>query len=294
MRNWRFWCLLAACILLGICLANPKLNLNRSVYRYLFVIDISQSMNAGDYHLEGLPNDRLGFAKASIRQALDALPCGSQVGLGVFATRNTQVLFQPMEICGHFPVIADVLEHIDWRMAWAGDSYIGRSLLNGLREAAALGKDTRLVFFTDGQQFPPQPDTVNFEAKDRSVGGLIVGTGGPESVPIPRLDKENRQQGYWEYVDLRDYLPSSTMPANASGFYLSRLDEPALRELAAESGMGYHRLENPQGLAQALLADDLATTHTVATDIRWLLALLALFLLLLTRFDRIPLLIGKK
>ncbi len=285
--GWRFWALLTACILLALSLAEPKLSVKRPVFRYLFVIDITQSMNARDYHLDGLPADRLGFVKASLRQALHQLPCGSEVGLGLFTTRNSQRLFQPLEICEHFPVIADVLEHVDWRMAWAADSHIARGLYTGLREAGAGGRDTRLVFFTDGQQFPPEADVPSFDGKPGEVGGLIVGIGGSQPVPIPRLDKENHSLGFFEYADLRDYLPPSAMPQHPNGpaYYLSRLDERALRGLAMATGLSYHRLETPEGLAHALLARDLAAERTVAADIRWLLALPALLLLLLTRLE---------
>lgn len=284
-RGWRFWSLSAACILLAASLARPTLSVGQPVYRYLFVIDISQSMNARDYHQDGLPADRLGYVKASLRDALLGLPCGSEVGLGLFTTRNSQVLFEPLEVCGHLPLIAETLEHIDWRMAWAADSHIARGIYTGLREAAARGPDTRLVFFSDGQQFPPEPAPPPFDGKPGATGGLIVGIGGAQPVPIPRLDKDNQPQGVWEYRDLRDFLPPADMPQDSAQPYLSRLDETALRELAAITGLGYLRLESPQGLARALLDPGLATKQKVEVDVRWLLALLALGLLLVTRLE---------
>jgi mxaL protein len=278
--GWRFYSLSAACILLAFGLGRPSVEWAKPVYRYLFVIDITQSMNARDYHLEGLPADRLGFTKAAIRQALHALPCGSEVGVGLFTTRNSQVLFEPLEICQHFPLIADVLEHIDWRMAWAADSYITRGVYTGLREAIARGKDTRLVFFSDGQQFPPEPEPP-FDGEPGEPGGLIVGVGGSQPVPIPRLDKNGNPQGFWEYVDLRDWLPPAEMPLETSNYYLSRLDEAALRHIADVTGMAYHRLEAPEGLSKALLDKNLAAARVVEMDIRPILALLSLVLLVM-------------
>jgi mxaL protein len=260
------------------------LPIGRPVFRYLFVLDITQSMNARDYHQDGLPADRLGFAKASIRAALEALPCGSGVGLGLFTTRNSQILFEPLEVCGHLPLLADVLEHIDWRMAWAADSHVARGVFTGLREAAARGTDTRLVFFSDGQQFPPEANPP-FDGQPGAVGGLIVGVGGAQAVPIPRLDKDGQPLGFWEYVDLRDWLPAEAMPLDGAALYLSRLDETALRGLAATTGLGYLRLETPQGLAHALSDPGLAARRVVATDIRWALAALALLLLLVSHLD---------
>ena len=290
--GWRFMCLLSACILLSLSLARPTLPLKRPVYRYLFVIDITQSMNARDYPIDGLPAERLGFVKASILAALHELPCGSEIGLGLFTTRNSQVLFQPLEICAHFAVIADVLAHIDWRMAWAGDSHIARGVYSGLREAAALGPDTRLVFFSDGQQFPPETEPPPFDGKLGATFGLIVGVGGAQPVPIPRLDPDGTPQGFWEYVDLRDYLPPQAMPTNPAALYLTRLDEPTLRSLAATTGLNYHRLENPPGLAQALLSQAFAARRVVAVDISGLLAGSALILLLATRLNSAALFAG--
>ena len=269
-------------MLLAICLTRPTLPMTRPVFRYVFVIDITQSMNASDYHLEGLPTDRLGFVKASIRQALDTLPCGSELGLSLFTARNSIVLFEPLEICQHFPLIADVLEHIDWRMAWAADSHIARGVYTGLREAAARGAETRLVFFSDGQQFPPEPDFPPFDGQAGAVKGLIAGVGGSQPVAIPRLDQDNQPLGFWEYVDLRDYLPSSAMPQDQGSLYLTRLDEPALTRLATITGLHYHRLETPAGLALALRDRDLAAERKVAVDIRGLLAGLAILLFSLT------------
>lgn len=283
-RGWRFWSLLAAVFLLALTLAHPTLRLNRPVFRYLFVIDITQSMNVRDYHVDGLPADRLGFVKASVRQALLALPCGSEVGLGLFTTQHAQALFDPLEVCRHFPIIADVLDHIDWRMAWAGDSHIARGLYTGLREAAARGADTRLIFFSDGQQFPPESEFPPFDGRPGATGGLVVGVGGPQPAPIPRLDQENRPLGFWEYVDLRDYLPPTEIPGDGSALYLSRLDETALKALSGIAGLDYLRLQSPEGLTQALLAGKLAAQRAVDADARWVLALTALALLLATRF----------
>jgi len=283
--GWRFWFLLLACAAMCLSLTQPTLSMKQAVQRYILVIDITQSMNARDYHVEHMPADRLGFVKAAIRQALYNLPCGSEVGLGLFTTQNSQLLFEPLEICEHFAIIDDVLEHVDWRMAWGANSFIAQGLLTGIREIAQRNADIRLVFFTDGQQFPPVTESPNFPDIPGAVRGLIVGVGGAQPVPIPKLDMENRPQGFWEYADLRDFLPPSELVdqrARTSNYYLSWLDEQSLQELAAMTGLSYHRLESSAGLSAALRSSDLAVEHSVDADVRWVLALLALILLLLT------------
>jgi mxaL protein len=285
--GWRFWCLLLACAALALSLTHPTLPVKKSVQRYVFVIDITQSMNARDYHLEHLPPDRLGFVKAAIGRTLRDLPCGSEVGLGLFTTQNTQLLFEPLEICEHFAVIDDALAHIDWRMAWGANSFIARGLFSALREIAARDTDIRLAFFTDGQQFPPEAEMPNFQGKPGEVRGLLVGVGGVQPVPIPRLDRDNRPQGYWQHADVKDFLPPTESVdghARGSNYFLSRLDEQTLRGLAAFAGLRYHRLVSPEDLSAALRSPDLAVKHRVVSDIRWVLALMAIALLLSTRW----------
>jgi mxaL protein len=283
-RDWRFWSLFAACVLLALCLFRPTVPWPRPVYRYLFVLDITQSMNARDYHVEGLPADRLGFVQASLRRVLHELPCGSEVGLGLFTTQHSQVLFEPMELCAHHAIVDEVIARIDWRMAWAADSHIAHGLYTGLRKLAESDPKVRLVFFSDGQQFPPQAERPPFHGKPGEVNGWIVGVGGANPVPIPRYDRENRPLGYWQYNDLEDWLPTSELaarPRHDSSPYLSRLDETILKELAAITGLGYHRLTSPKELGKALQATDLAERRAVPTDARPALAALALGLLLL-------------
>lgn len=279
-RRWRFLCLLVSALLLASSFVHPRLPMEKPVFRYLFVIDITQSMNARDYHQQGLPADRLGFVKAAIRYAWERLPCGSEVGLALFTSRNSQLLFEPLEVCGHLPLLADVLGHVDWRMAWAADSHIARGLHTALRETAARGQETRLVFFSDGQQFPPEPHPPYFEGQPGGVSGLIIGVGGAQAVPIPKLDSDNQPVGFWEYVDLRDWLASEWMPQDSTAFYLARLDETALRGFALTTGLAYLRLETPQQLSANLLNPNWSSLKIVEVDLRWLSGLAALTLLL--------------
>lgn len=287
--GWRFWSLCAACALLGGSLLKPTVPWPEAVYRYLFVIDITQSMNARDYHVTGLPADRLGFVKASLQHALEELPCGSEVGLGLFTTQHSQVLFDPIEICTHQALIDDIIAHIDWRMAWAADSHIAHGVFTALRELTEADRTVRLVFFSDGEQFPPQAAAVPFYGKPGEVSGLIIGVGGASPVPIPRYDRENKSIGYWQYADLEDWLPPSELagrPRHDSSPYLSHLDEPNLKALAATTGLRYHRLTTPAALIETLLDANLAERRIVALDARPALSLAAGVLLVM------PMLVG--
>jgi mxaL protein len=285
-RDWRAAALLVAVVLVVLTFADPKLPLPLRVYRYAFVVDVTQSMNARDYHVDNMPADRLNFVKESIRQAVHELPCGSEVALGLFTTRSVQLLFEPIEVCEHLPVIDDVLAHIDWRMAWAANSFIEQGVYAAIRDIKKRDPGVRLAFFTDGQEAPPQTIRPTFFEKPGEIAGLIVGVGGLHPTTVPKYDRENRLIGYWENTDIAQ-IPESTIAYQTTetaprpshdGYYLSWLDENHLRELSATTGLRYHRLETPHALVDALRAPEFAERRTTRTDIRWLLGLAALLL----------------
>ena len=189
MRNdLRFWCLALPGLLILAALFNPRVPLEKDSYNLVFVIDITQSMNARDYHLDGLPADRLSFVKTSLKQVIANLPCGSRVGIGLFTTKNSFPLFEPLEICEHYGAIASSLMKIDWRMAWAADSHIARGLYTSLKEIGRLESKPSLVFLTDGQQTPATAKEPRFLLEAGENSGLIVGVGNLQPVPIPKLD----------------------------------------------------------------------------------------------------------
>ena len=94
--------------------------------------------------------------------------------------------------------------------------------------------------------------------------------------------------GFWDYVDLRDYMPLSALPKDGSSLYLTRLDEEALTRMTTITGLSYVRLETPENLARALLTRNLAAERTAEVDIRWMLGSLTLLLLLITRLNFSP------
>jgi len=250
--NWRFKCLVVANLMLLPALFGLSVPLPQSIFRYNWVIDITQSMNVQDYHDPRLPADRLHFVTASLRRALPQLACGSEAGLSLFAGQQVLQLFEPIEVCEHRALLDQVLERLDWRMSWTADSDIAVGLAAAMRQTLVLQPAAVPVFFSDGEQFPPGAALPNFPAEEGG-GGLIVGVGGNVAVPVPRLDRDNRLIGYWEQAELEKFLPpGADRRAAASGFYLSRLDEAHLLELAALTGYSYHRLQTPDALLDVL------------------------------------------
>jgi len=288
--HWRLWAQTCAALLVAVCLFEPELTLPRRVFRYLMVLDITQSMNTHDYHQEGMPRDRLGYAKESVRAALHALPCGSEVGLGLFTTQTVHFLFEPLEVCAHFSVIDDVLSHIDWRMAWSADSHVEMGLYHAIRELKKRDATTRLIFLTDGQETPPQSIRPQFNDKPGELAGAIIGVGGLSPVTVPRYDRENQLLGNWQNSDIEKPPISSTVYSEkveeprilpTEGPYLSWLDEAHLKHLSAATGLSYQRLEAPVPFADYLNSTGLAELRPTVTDIRPWLGGLALFILTL-------------
>jgi mxaL protein len=273
LRDLRLWFLALPGLLILAALFNPRLSLNKNIYDLVFVIDITQSMNAQDYHVDQLPADRLSFVKISLKQVISNLPCESKVGLSLFTTKNSFLLFEPLEICEHYTAIVASLMKIDWRMAWSADSHIARGLYTSLKEINKLNPKPSLVFLTDGQQTPATAKEPRFLRESGENSGLIVGVGNLHPVPIPKLDNNNIQTGYWQVSEAEGRRGRSQA---ASGNYLTSVQEQALQRLARITGLSYHHLETPEKLVQALKTSKLQHRQKVSYDLRWILIALAL------------------
>ena len=300
--------LLLAWTLLALTLAHPTVAMKREVYRYMVVLDITQSMNVADYRVDGRPVTRLALAKEALRRALRRMPCGSRLGLGIFTAYRSFPLFQPVEVCAHYGEIGAALGHLDWRMAWAGDSEIAKGLQSGLRLAAKVEPRPALVFITDGQEAPPinPRHRPRFEGSPGAVKGIVVGAGGPLPVPIPKYDMEGNSLGYWKADEVLQIDPyslgrqtsvagetmveadgSPVTAAKGTGMeHLSSLRETYLRQLARETGLSYHHLENADSLGDALLAAEFGHALAVEADMRRALAAIAAIALLLVPVAR--------
>jgi mxaL protein len=166
-----------------------------------------------------------------------------------------------MEICRHYPGIEAVVRGIDWRMAWDGDSRIEAGVRAALTEARQRGLD--LVFFSDGDEAPHVgvPHMADLLAVQGKVKGLLVGIGGTQPRPVPRLDADNRVVGYWTAVDavregfypnLAEIVKQSPAPAELerSGAldevqeHKSALNEEYLQLVGASAGLAYVRADS--------------------------------------------------
>ncbi|MGE0485976.1 MAG: vWA domain-containing protein [Gammaproteobacteria bacterium] len=282
-RRLRLLLTVGACALLAATFAKPELTLTRPTYRYVFVFDITQSMNVAD--VPAAQTRRLDYTKQAASTALAALPCGTEVGLALFAGHRAFLLVTPVETCANYHELVQVIDGIEWRMSWEARSEVAKGLFKSVELLAALGRDTRLVFFSDGQEAPPiNPDVPpRFDGEAGTVAGLVVGVGGDTPVPIPRFDDEDKPLGVWH---AHEVLHTDTFTADqrkqagerplVGTEHLSSLREAYLQQLAAKTGLGYHRLQGGDDLLRALEQPALGIPRAVSTDMRWLVALIAL------------------
>jgi mxaL protein len=286
----------------------PSIPALQSRYSNLYILDITQSMNALDYTLDSKPQSRLEFARAALRQTLRELPCGSRAGLGIFTEYRSFMLFAPVEVCENFHELSSTLSLMDGRMAWAGASEIAKGLSWGFRILRQLPEKTGIVFFTDGHEAPPVNllHRPSLDVRPGEFRGLLVGTGGLTPLPIPKKDPSGNPLGYWkpDEVQQRDVYSqgragsrseetlvedagpamgareSAGAPQSGGSEHLSALHEAYLEQLAAESGLHYHRLRTAAGLQDAVRRAGADSIALVTLDARWIPGAIALMALL--------------
>lgn len=294
--------LAAAFFLISIATSISTLRVPQATYRYLFVIDITQSMNVADINYNGVATSRLDFAKIAVAQAIGELPCGSEAGLAIFSAHRTFVFFTPVEVCEHFDALHGMLRKIDWRMAWQARSEIAKGLYSAMRAALQSEEDTHVVFLSDGHEAPPVHADIrpSLDLEPGAVRGFVGGIGGAVPAPIPRLDANNSIIGHWTREEVMQIdLYSMGRPGTQKGEamvginmvdisrriamgqeHLSALREGYLRELAITSGLDYFRVDSVEKLLRSLKRDSYGRRTAVATDLGWIPATLAFALLL--------------
>ena len=210
MRSrWRLWVLLSAALLALAAALVPEVSMRTQVFRYLFVFDVTQSMNVEDYAGVGGAKSRLAAARDAVEAFFGEAPCGSEAGLAIFSGHRTFLLLNPVEICENYPELVAILQSIHWRMAWKARSEVTKGLDSALLIAAKMGEELRLVFLTDGHEAPPINDRFppKTKAEAGEIDGIIVGVGGLDPKPIPKLDRRDQRLGYWQHNEVLQVDP---------------------------------------------------------------------------------------
>ena len=146
--------LCVALLLLIAALFKPTMPLKRNVYSYIFVTDISQSMNVIDMPLNGNLVSRMQYQQHLLHRVMGELPCGSQVSIGLFTGVSVAALYTPIEVCQNFAAIEDTIEHLDWRSGWSGNSRIRESMVTLAKLIRSFPEPAQVVYFSDGEESP--------------------------------------------------------------------------------------------------------------------------------------------
>jgi mxaL protein len=281
-------------ILLLLALLVPPITLPRYAYNYVFVFDITQSMGVEDYDIAGAQLSRLDYARQAAHAALRQLPCGSRVGWGAFAEYRTLLLLAPIEVCSNYNDLLASLDQIDGRMRWGNASEITKGLFWAMRAAKEIGRpETQVIFLSDGHEAPPlTADGVPLfdDLKRGELRGWVIGVGGPVPRTIPKIDRDGKATGFWRAEDVDQGSANAKKPGAAGSHeHLSNLHEAHLQSLAEQVGFEYATLSDLASLGNVILDSRFAQRRPTPTDLSWLPACVALFLLVVHfRPDRRP------
>jgi len=287
---------IAASALLLLALIKPEIQLKQEVHNYLLLADVSQSMNAEDVKLNNQNVSRMAYTKHLMTKIVESSPCGTHISVGVFASDNVALLINPLEVCENYDVLNDTIDHIEWRMAWKGDS----RLTIGVRAAAtlfdSLNTPAKLLFFTDGDEAPKLNVTIRQNLDGVQIGKhvLFVGVGGKEHVAVPRYNSLNKWVGFWpsgennstgggvNYTDTSQDEPDPQVASAEYDRYLSKLEDEHLKELAAEIKASYIEGSNTPQFYEYVQEQKPAASFVTAYSVRWIYLLLAIILILST------------
>ena len=285
-----------AAILLLLALIKPEIQLKQEVHNYLLIADVSQSMNAEDVQLNDKNVSRMAYTRHLMNKIVETSPCGTYISVGVFASDNVALLITPLEVCANYDVLNDTIAHIEWRMAWKGDS----RLTIGVRAAAhlfdSLNVPAKLLFFTDGDEAPKLNVTIrqNLDGVQIGKNTVFVGVGGSQHVAVPRYNSANKWIGFWpsgennttgggvNYTDTSLDDPDPVIAAAEYDQYLSKLESEHLQELATEIKAQYIQGKNSAEFYQFVQQQKPAASFITAYSIRWVYLLLAALLIVAT------------
>jgi mxaL protein len=302
IQNGAIWYLLAALALIPVWF-EPQSQLKSVVQDTLFVIDISESMNVRDVDYPKPQTDRLTLAKLAVRESMAALPCGSKVSVGLFAGDEVTVLFEPLEVCRHFPAIEQVVSRLDRRMRWIGDSWVTNVMTAAIIEADK--RKLNVVFISDGDEMPARsaPIVTDLAKLRGKVRGVILGIGGDAFQPIPRLNQKDEIIGYWTREDavlegnhpnllaqVRALAPGEQAPEGTLDEvteHISSFNKVFMQALSQASGFALVRINTPADAVKAIQNTDFQKQAMAERDARWIFGLVAAVLILVGWFWQI-------
>lgn len=296
-NNYETVLLILASLFLLLALIKPQIQLKQDVHNYLLVADVSQSMNAEDMKVNNQPVSRLVYTQHMMKQVVKTSPCGTYISVGIFAAENVALLFMPLEVCKNFDIINDTIDHLEWRMAWSGNS----RMTFGVKAAEAtfdyLNIPAQMLFFTDGDESPKANGINKLDISNVRIGKnvIFVGVGGNEPAPIKRFNANNKFVGYWGtdaaaesagggvmYNDASKDDPDPPVAYAEFDRYLSKQDVEHLKEMTAEiNGQYIEGLDKPE-FYSFIQSQTPAAKFETDYSVRWIFLTIAIILVLST------------
>ncbi|MFW5432606.1 MAG: VWA domain-containing protein, partial [Methylophilaceae bacterium] len=291
-----------ALLLLVVALLRPTVPIKHNIFTYMLVADISQSMNTPDIKAGTKKETRMEHMKNLMHEVISSLPCGTKVGIGLFAGVSTAALYHPIEVCENFHAIQDTIDHLEWRIAWSGNSRIRENLYSISRTIRTFPETAQVVFFTDGEESPRLHvfNTKDLKGVQDAEDWLFVGIGSKEGAAIPKLDEHNQVIGYWsnESFALQPGIAqisqsnigtrNDSIALGEQDRYISKLDEAYLKEISQEVDALYVHGQTVHDVLAAMKRQKPARRDVAPFNIAWVLASLAGLFLLAAYFSKHP------
>jgi mxaL protein len=309
LKHHRDFALLAAALaLLLATLLRPTIQVQRDIYTYLLVVDITQSMNTADMAVAGKPASRIDYTRRLLHDTIASMPCGTRVSMAFFAGASVALQYSPIEVCQNYDAIQDNIDHMEWRMAWSGNSRMRQGAQAIAHLTRTLGEPSQVVFFTDGEEAPRLHafNTLDLTGFQGAKGWLIVGIGSDKGAPIPKFDENNKLLGFWsaESFQMQPGVAqisqenfgarNDDVAMMDSSRQFSRLDEEYLKKYSAEIGSDYVRGDNIATVQTAITRIKPARRDLAPMELNRLLAGLAGLLLLGAYLTHLPLLLSRR
>lgn len=216
--------------LLIIGLAQPRLDEGETTIRasgvdIVVAFDLSGSMSAEDFEIDGQRINRLEVARRVLHEFIEKRP-SDRIGLVAFA-RNAYIA-APLTLDHEF--LRQNLDRLSLATRDEDGTAIGSALVAGVNRLRDVqSKSKIIILMTDGQnnagQVPPLTAAEAAHALQIKVYTIGVGTRG--EAPVPYIDAFGRQRYSLQPVDI---------------------DETTLRTIAEHTGAHYYRADNTETL----------------------------------------------
>lgn len=215
------WFTFIALTLLIIGLARPQVGLKQTLIRregidIILTLDVSPSMLAEDYKLNGKTNNRLEVVKQVAREFIQKR-FNDRIGIVVFAGRP--YILSPLTWDHDWSISR--LDEVQVDMVEEGTA-IGSALataINRLRESQAKSKV--VILLTDGVNNAGQiaPETAAEAAKRLSIAVYTIGAGSKGLVPCPVVDQSGNKTYQNVQIDIDRNLLTKIAETTGGRFF---------------------------------------------------------------------------